>query len=248
MRLNGYLARPAVAALTWIASTAERRRARRGCGLGLTLFLAVLVAPVTAVAAAPRTIVFFGDSLTAGYGLEDPGTEAFPARIEQKISAAALPFRVVNAGLSGETSAGGLRRIDWILRQPIDIFVLELGANDGLRGIDPAVTRANLQAIIDKVRGRRADTAIVLAGMMMPPSMGQQFEEDFARVFQDLAEKNHLTFVPFLLVGVGGRADLNQPDGIHPTAEGHAVVAETIWSVLQPLLAKTASQVSAAAP
>jgi acyl-CoA thioesterase-1 len=186
--------------------------------------------------ATPPTIVFFGDSLTAGYGLDDPSSESFPAVIESKINEAGLNYRVVNAGLSGETSAGGLRRVDWILRQPIHIFVLALGANDGLRGIEPAVTRANLQGIIDRVRAKYPSIKIVLAGMTMPPSMGADYVRDFAAIFPDLAQKNGLAFVPFLLEGVGGLPKYNQPDRIHPSAKGHELLAENVWKVLRPLL------------
>lgn len=183
-----------------------------------------------------HSIVFFGDSLTAGYGLADPGTQAYPALIQEKINAAGLPWRIVNAGLSGETTSGGLRRVDWILRQPIDIFVLALGGNDGLRGIDPSVSRANLQKIVDRVRAKYPKAKIVLAGMQMPPAMGEDFSRDFERMFPDVAEKTDATLVPFLLEGVGGRVELNQPDRIHPTAKGHALIAETVWKVLRPLL------------
>lgn len=183
----------------------------------------------------PKTILFFGDSLTAGYGLEDPAL-AFPALIQKKIEAEKLPYRVVNAGLSGETTAGGLRRLDWILRQRIDIFVLELGGNDGLRGVSPAVARNNLQAIIDRVRAKNPDTKIVLAGMAMPPSMGAEYVNAFSAMYPALADKNKLTLIPFLLEKVGGYAEMNLPDGIHPNAKGHEVVAETVWKSLRPLL------------
>jgi acyl-CoA thioesterase-1 len=189
-------------------------------------------------AAATKTIVFFGDSLTAGLGLDDPMSEAYPALIQKKISAAHLPYRVVNAGLSGETSAGGLRRIDWILRQPIDVFVLALGANDGLRGIEPSVTRANLQGILDKVRAKAPSARLVVAGMMMPLSMGEDYAREFRAVFPEIAEKNHAAFIPFLLENVGGIDRLNQPDRIHPNPAGHAIVAENVWNVLHPLLEK----------
>jgi acyl-CoA thioesterase-1 len=185
---------------------------------------------------ATKAIVFFGDSLTAGYGLEDAAESAFPARIAGRIADAKLPYRVVNAGLSGETTAGGLRRVDWILRQPIEVFVLALGGNDGLRGIDPAVTRENLQGIIDKIRAKDPAIRIVLVGLQMPPSMGEDYTRAFAAVYPELAAKNHLALVPFLLAGVGGRAELNQPDGIHPTAAGHTILADNVWKVLQPLL------------
>lgn len=201
------------------------------------VFLAGLVLAAGSLRAAePRTIVFFGDSLTAGYGLDDPAREAYPALIREKIDSARLPWRVVNAGLSGETTSGGLRRVDWILRQPIDIFVLALGANDGLRGIEPAVTAANLQAIIDRVRAKYPAIPIVLAGMQMPLNMGEDYAREFAATFPAVAARNQVTFIPFLLAGVAGRAELNQPDGIHPNAAGAAVVAENVWAALHPLL------------
>lgn len=203
--------------------------------LGLVLTL-TCTDGLRAAEAQTKTVVFFGDSLTAGHGLEDPTDDAYPALIQKKIEAAGLKWRVVNAGLSGETSAAGLRRVDWILRQPIDLFVLALGANDGLRGIDPAVTRTNLQGIIDKVRAKYPGATILLAGMMLPPSMGENYARSFREVFPALAQKNGLPFVPFLLEGVGGVPELNQADGIHPTPRGHAMVAETVWKVLKPLL------------
>lgn len=186
--------------------------------------------------ATTHTIVFFGDSLTAGYGLNEPSEEAFPGLIQKKLTAAHQPWHVVNAGSSGETTAGGLRRVDWILRQPVDVFVLELGGNDGLRGIEPAVSRSNLQGIIAHVRGKYPAAKILLAGMQMPPSFGPDYVRDFSAIYPELAAKNHLVLIPFLLVGVGGSDDLNQRDGIHPTAEGHAIVAETVWKYLEPLL------------
>lgn len=183
-----------------------------------------------------RTIVFFGDSLTAGLGLDDPDEDAYPALIRKKITAEHLPWRVVNAGLSGETTAGGRRRVDWILRQPVDVFVLALGGNDGLRGIEPAVSQENLQAIIDRVRAKYPSAKILLAGMQIPPSMGEDYARAFAAMYPALADKNKLPLIPFLLAGVGGHADLNQADGIHPTPAGHVVVAETVWQALRPLL------------
>src|ERR1051326_474977 len=182
----------------------------------ILLFLLSVFVGDTAHAAevAPRTIVFFGDSLTAGYGLDDPASEAFPALIQKKISAEHLRWRIVNAGLSGETTAGGLRRVEWILRQPVDVFVLALGGNDGLRGIEPAVSKENLQGIIDRVHAKYPDAKIVIAGMIMPPNLGEDYTRAFAAMYPALAEKNHLTLVPFLLKDVGGVAKLNQPDGI----------------------------------
>jgi acyl-CoA thioesterase-1 len=187
-------------------------------------------------AAEPRTIVFFGDSLTAGYGLPDPASQAYPALIQEKIEAAGLGWRAVNAGLSGETTSAGLRRVDWILRQPVDIFVLALGGNDGLRGIDPSVSRANLEKIVERVRVKNPKAKIVLAGMQMPTAMGQNFSRDFEKMYPDVAEKTDTILLPFLLEGVGGRLELNQPDRIHPTAKGHAIIADTVWKVLRPLL------------
>lgn len=181
-----------------------------------------------------KTVIFFGDSLTAGYGV-DPA-EAYPALIQQKIDAAGRPWRVVNAGLSGETSAGGLRRLDWILRQRVDIFVLELGGNDGLRGIPPATTRANLAAMIKRIRARYPDVIVILAGMQMPSNMGPDYTRDFAAIYPEVARSGEALLIPFLLDGVGGVPSLNLPDGIHPTPEGHRIVADTVWLTLQPLL------------
>jgi acyl-CoA thioesterase-1 len=200
------------------------------------LFFCVGFAVTELAAAGVKTVVFFGDSLTAGFGLAEPAEQAFPALIQKKIEAAQLSWHVVNAGLSGETTSGGLRRVDWVLRQPIDIFVLELGGNDGLRGIEPAVSLRNLQGIIDRVRAKSPATKIVLAGMLMPPSLGADYANDFAAMYPALAGTNQLALVPFLLEGVGGETALNQADGIHPTAAGHAVVAENIWKILRPLL------------
>lgn len=188
-----------------------------------------------AEASGTHTIVFFGDSLTAGYGLDDHVTSAYPGLIQKKIDEAGLNYRVVNAGLSGDTSAGGRRRIHWILRQPVDILVLELGANDGLRGLPIASTRENLQAIIDTVREKNPSVKIVIAGMQMPRSMGG-YAEEFAAMYPVLAKDNAAVLIPFLLKGVGGHPDLNLPDGIHPTAEGHVIVAETVWEILKPIL------------
>lgn len=203
--------------------------------LSLFVLLTAMCASAGAQPPGMRTIVFFGDSLTAGYGLDDHVTSAYPGLIQKKIEDAGLNYRVVNAGLSGDTSAGGRRRIHWILRQPVDVFVLELGANDGLRGLPIASTRENLQAIIDTVRVKNPSVKIVIAGMQMPRSMGT-YAEEFAAMYPALAKDNAATLIPFLLKGVGGRADLNLPDGIHPTAEGHRLVAETVWETLKPIL------------
>jgi acyl-CoA thioesterase-1 len=203
----------------------------------VALTLACLLAPGLLPAAdTSRVLVFFGDSLTAGRGLADPATEAFPALIQEKIDAARLGWRVVNAGLSGETTAGGLRRVDWVLRTPPDLFVLALGGNDGLRGISPAVSRQNLEQIIGRVRARRPGARIVLAGMQMPPEFGPEYTREFSAIFPAVAEKHRATLIPFLLEGVGGSVELNLPDRIHPNPAGHAVIAETLWKHLRPLL------------
>jgi len=187
-------------------------------------------------AATPNTIVFFGDSLTAGYGLSDPGREAYPALIQIKIDAAGLPWRVVNAGLSGETTAGGLRRVNWILRQPVGIFVLALGANDGLRGLAPALIESNLRAIVARVRAARPNATILLAGMRLPSNYGDEYVRQFAAIFTRVARDENLKLIPFLLEGVGGHPELNQADTIHPTAAGDALIASTVWRAIGPLL------------
>lgn len=181
-----------------------------------------------------KVILFFGDSLTAGYGLSPE--EAFPAQVENLLLKKGQKVKVVNAGLSGETTAGGLARIDWILRQPIDLFVLELGGNDGLRGLPLDQTRKNLQAIIDKVKVKYPFCKIVLAGMMVPPNMGKEYSNSFQNLFKNISKKNNTVLIPFLLEGVGGIERLNQPDGIHPNAEGHKIVAENLSRIISPLL------------
>lgn len=181
-----------------------------------------------------KTIIFFGNSLTAGYGVEP--SQAFPALIQRKIDSAGMSYKVINAGVSGETTAGGNSRIDWILQQKPDIFVLELGGNDGLRGIPMAETRKNLQSIIDKVKARYPQTKILLAGMLMPPNLGGKYTAEFREVFPSLAKTNNILLIPFLLKGVGGEVSLNQNDGIHPTTEGHKIVAENVWEILKEAL------------
>jgi acyl-CoA thioesterase-1 len=187
-----------------------------------------------------RTVVFLGDSLAAGYGVEPE--EAFPALVGERIRERGWPFRVVNAGVSGDTSAGGLRRVDWLLRQRIDILVLELGANDALRGLPLDVTERNLEAIVEKARAAAPDVVIVLAGMLAPPNLGLEYSERFRSIFPRLSERHGLHLVPFLLEGVGGRAELNRSEGIHPTPEGHQVVADNVWQVLEGVLADQVSQ------
>ncbi|HEY8935333.1 MAG TPA: arylesterase [Cyclobacteriaceae bacterium] len=184
---------------------------------------------------APKVILFFGDSLTAGYGLSSTN-DAFPFLVEQKLNKANKSCKVINAGLSGETSAGGLARIDWVLKQPIDVLVLELGANDGLRGLPLQQTTKNLQSIIDKVKAKYPKVKIVVAGMMVPPNMGKTYTDKFKVIFPELAKKNKATLIPFLLQNVAGDEKLNQADGIHPNVEGHKIVANTVYTVLEPLL------------
>lgn len=186
--------------------------------------------------AMPKNVLILGDSLAAGYGIQRE--EAFPALLQKKIEAANLPYRIVNGGVSGDTTAGGLRRIDWMLRQPVDVLVVELGGNDGLRGISPAETKKNLQGIIDKAKQKYPQVRVVIAGMQMPPNMGEDYMKAFAAVFPSVAQTNKATLIPFLLDGVGGKTELNQPDGIHPTPKGHEVVAENVWKILGPVLSK----------
>jgi acyl-CoA thioesterase I len=182
-----------------------------------------------------KTILFFGNSLTAGYGLEDPAA-AFPSLIQKRIDSLRMPYNVINAGVSGETSSGGNSRIEWILKQPIDVFILELGANDGLRGIPFTETEKNLQSIIDKVRAKNKEVKIILAGMLVPPNMGPDYSRAFKDLFPELAKKNKTPFIPFILEGVAGEEKLNQGDGIHPTVEGHQMVMENVWEVLKDVL------------
>jgi len=178
-----------------------------------------------------KVILFFGDSITAGYGIDEQ--EAFPALIQKRLDSLGYAWRAVNAGLSGETSAGGLRRIDWLLRQTIDILVLELGGNDGLRGVSPDDTRRNLEEIIDRTRAKYPNVRIILAGMQIPPNLGSDYAAAFADVYPSVARNKQVELIPFILEGVGGIADLNLPDGIHPTAAGHRIVAETVWEKLK---------------
>ncbi|GMR11916.1 MAG: arylesterase [Gemmatimonadota bacterium] len=176
-----------------------------------------------------------GTSLTAGYGLNDP-TDGFTSLIQMMVDSLALPFEIVNAGVSGETSAGGIRRVRWLFDRPTAVFVLELGANDGLRGQAPSLMQINLQAIIDRVRERYPAVKLVIAGMEAPPNMGSQYVQEFRDVFPDLAAANDALLIPFLLDGVAGVTALNQRDGIHPNPAGHRRVAATVWNIIEPLL------------
>lgn len=175
-------------------------------------------------------ILLFGDSLTAGLGV-DP-EEAFSALIQSKIDSLNLDYQVVNAGLSGETTASGVNRLNWVLDQDVKIIMIELGANDGLRGIPLDETEKNLQKMIDMVQKKDSTIKIVLAGMQIPPNMGEEYTSRFKNIFPELAKKNNIYLIPFMLENVGGVAELNQADGIHPTAEGHKIVAQNVWEVL----------------
>jgi acyl-CoA thioesterase I len=185
-------------------------------------------------AAEQKVVLFVGTSLTAGYGLSEE--QAYPWLIQAKIDSAGLPFRAVNAGVSGETSAGALRRVDWLLRQPFAILVLETGANDMLRGTSPAATEQNIQGIIDRVREQRPDAVILLAGMLALPNLGPEYVREFEALYPRIARRNRLPLIPFLLEGVAADRELNLPDGIHPNEQGQRVIAETIWQELEPVL------------
>jgi acyl-CoA thioesterase I len=210
------------------------QRASVSRGLWLACLGGVLLFGIAAAAPSPQTVLFLGDSITAGYGLEL--SQAYPALIQQRIKKEGLNFKVINAGQSGDTSAGGLARMDWLLKNKIDVLVLELGGNDGLRGLPVEVIRKNLQAIIDRARKQYPQIKIVVAGMKMPPNMGGQYSREFEAMFAALAKKNNATLIPFILEGVGGVRQMNLPDGIHPTAGGHEIVAENVWTVLAPVL------------
>ena len=182
----------------------------------------------------PITILCFGNSITAGYGINPE--QAYPAILETMIKDEGKECRVINAGLSGETSAGGLSRVNWVIRQPIDIFLLELGGNDGLRGLPLDQTESNLQAIVDAVTSKYPEVKIVIAGMMVPPNMGEEYGSRFIKIFPAIAQKNKATLIPFILKDVGGIPELNLPDGIHPTPEGHRILAKTVFEAVKPLL------------
>jgi acyl-CoA thioesterase-1 len=210
-----------------------------GCGAGETDRPREEATVATAADDRP-VVLFLGTSLTAGYGLTED--QAFPALIQERLDSAGIDLRVVNAGVSGETSAGGLRRIDWLLRQPIAILVIELGANDGLRGQDIEAMRANLLEIVDRTRERHPDARIVLAGMEAPPNLGERYTSAFRAVFPEVAAERNLSLIPFLLDGVAGVDTLNQGDGIHPTPEGHRLVADNVWAVLEGVATEVVSE------
>lgn len=178
-----------------------------------------------------KIILFYGNSLTAGYGID--ADDAFPGLTQARIDSLGLDYKVINGGLSGETTAGGLSRLDWFLEDKPEIFILELGGNDGLRGIALTETKSNLLAMVDKVRAKFPETKIILAGMQIPPNMGQEYSNEFKEIYPAVAEEKNITLIPFLLENVGGIPELNLPDGIHPTEEGHQIVFETIWPYLK---------------
>ena len=176
-------------------------------------------------------VLFFGTSLTAGLGLDT--TEAYPALIQKKMDSLGMDYSVVNAGLSGETTASGLNRLDWVFKQNVDVLVIELGANDGLRGVSLKETKSNLEQIINTAREKNPEVKIILAGMQIPPNMGEEYTSEFRSLFPDLAEQYNLELIPFLLEGVAGDPKLNQEDVIHPTAEGQQILANNVWKVLK---------------
>jgi acyl-CoA thioesterase-1 len=202
--------------------------------LGWVLCAAIGAHAATEPTNEPPILVAFGDSLTAGFGV--PVHQAYPARLERVIRAQGFNYRVINAGVSGDTTAGGLRRVDWVLKTKPQIVLVELGANDGLRGLPPDRTKDNLARIIEQFQA--SGVTVVLAGMRVPPNYGDQYATAFAAIFPDLARRYDLTLIPFFLDGVAANPALNQDDGIHPNAEGYRVIVERIWPILRPVLAR----------
>src|SRR5258706_59750 len=194
----------------------------------------LLICLIRAAPAPAKIILFLGDSITAGYGLEE--SQAYPALIQAKIDAKRWNFKVVNAGQSGDTSAGGLARLNWLLKNRIDVLILELGGNDGLRGLPVEATKKNLQAIVEQTKKKYPEAKIILAGMKVPPNMGRDYGKSFDAIYPELAKRNQAPLIPFVLEGVGGVSELNQPDGIHPTVKGHQIVAANVWKILEPVL------------
>lgn len=184
-----------------------------------------------------RRLVILGDSLTAGLGLDMK--DSYPSLLQEKLDANGIKMNVINAGVSGDTSAGGLRRLDWLLREPVDILVVALGANDGLRGLPVEQMQENLRAIVKRTEQKYPQTKIILAGMLVPPNQGKEYATAFQEAFSRLAKSENVIFIPFLLEGVAGLADKNQPDGIHPNQAGQAIIAATLWTAIAPLTKKT---------
>jgi acyl-CoA thioesterase-1 len=220
--------------------TKSKQHSRHRVIISLLILCLSAWAGIACSAPEPKIILFLGDSITAGYGLEP--SQAYPALIQEKIDAKRWQFKVVNAGQSGDTTAGGLSRMDWLLRNRVDVLVLELGGNDGLRGLPVETTRKNLQAIIDRTRAKYPAAKVILAGMMVPPNMGRDYGQKFEAIFRDVAKKNKAELIPFVLEGVGGVRELNLSDGIHPTAKGHEIVALNVWKVLEPVLKSLAGK------
>jgi len=186
------------------------------------------------VQAQNKRVLFYGDSITAGYGLDKE--QAFPALLQDKADSLEKDWTILNGGLSGETSAGGLRRINWVIQQPIDVFILELGGNDGLRGMSTDDSYVNLSKILDTVKAKYPQAKLVVAGMQMPPNMGERYAKAFSGMYPKLAKAYDAYLIPFILEDVGGIKDLNQADGIHPTAEGHQIIADNLWEDLIKIL------------
>jgi acyl-CoA thioesterase-1 len=215
------------------ACAGDESSAVRGTGADSTM----VVATTPEVPDDRPVVVFLGTSLTAGLGLVRD-EESYVARISVLADSAGTPIRAVNAGVSGETSAGGLRRLDWVLREPLDVLVVELGANDGLRGLSPFQLADNLTQIARRTRTRYPDARVVVAGMEAPPNLGALYTDAFRAIFTSIADEEDVLLIPFLLEGVAGIPALNQSDGIHPTPEGHQILARNAWEVLGPLFAE----------
>ena len=200
----------------------------------LIALIFILTPLVSFTSSEKKIVIFFGDSITAGYGLSKQ--QAYPSILQSQLDEEGIECEIINAGLSGETSAGGLSRISWILKKPVDVFVLELGANDALRGVPLESTKKNLQEIMNKVREKNPDVTFIIAGMMVPPNLGKEYAQEFMSIFPALAKENDSILVPFLLDGVAGNEDLNLPDGIHPNAQGHQILADNVMPFLKMAL------------
>jgi acyl-CoA thioesterase-1 len=227
-----------LAAVLLIASGPACRGSSGETGSGAGQQAGTAATPQDPAAPPPRPrVVALGDSLTAGLGLVE--TQAYPALLQQRVDADGYEFDVVNAGVSGDTSAGGLRRLDWALEGDVRVLILALGANDGLRGLSVTEMKQNLSSIIQRAKGR--GIVVILAGMEAPPNYGPEYAAAFRQAFRDVALEERVLFIPFLLQNVAGHSDLNQGDGIHPNAQGAAIVADTVWGVLRPMLDQMAS-------
>ncbi len=213
--------------IKWHHKTFRRFALVTACWLAMGALL-------VAAEAERKTVVVLGDSIAAGYGVE--AGESFPDLLQKRVVEKKLPWEIVNAGVSGDTTAGGVRRIPWLLKRRVDVLVIELGGNDGLRGLAPEQTRENLEKIIGLAREKYPDVKIILAGMQMPSNMGAEYTKQFSALFADVAKTKQTELIPFVLEGVGGKAELNQPDRIHPNPEGHKIVAQNVWAVLEPVL------------